>query len=235
MTIYNRAEKKEFRDPMKDRNTSRSVERVRPRETSNSPFSGIDPEFHYDRMTTIKQLNGQQGLYDNLMRILRRSESIGEISRSAFNEYKALADKEMQKAERAEQRKAEKEAQKQEQTLVTYSDPERDYRLEEEKYRERKAELDERRVRGEDIEEEQPLEKEGKLAKLKKAFAFLGSPLGRVSLFIVLGLFLIFYLTKGSMSDVIESPFIIILAVLFIILILGRGGKTRSVESNNWF
>ncbi len=234
MTVYNKGrEYKEARESTKERTEERSPSHRL--ERKEQPIVN-DPEFHEEIMENIKQLTGQQGLYENFRRKLRRAEENGDITKDNFIYYKSLADKQMQKQEKSAQKKAEKEAQKQEQIAVTGSlnyDSNYEERLKREE--EAKAKLDDRKVRGENIEEDAKKENGSKLSKFKQFFTFMKSPIARVGIFIILGVFLIFYLTRINMGDVIDSPIIIILAVLFIILILGRGGKTRSVDSNSFF
>jgi len=71
-----------------------------------------------------------------------------------------------------------------------------------------------------------------KLSKFQKFALFLKSPLARVILFVLLGTFLLSYLTHSSINQLPEAPYIILLVVLFIILVLGRGGKSKSLNTD---
>lgn len=227
MAIYNRGtEKKEYREPVREHKEP-IKEQVK--------FANVDIDLHDEITNNIKKLKTQVD-FDHFRDVLRNILRSNEISSEDFEAYVSKAKQRISAISKRESQKqnAEAEESKFNETNANYDSG---YKSNErDDLHELDKKLDERKVRGEDIEEEIKPESKSKLSKFRRALNFMRSPIARVGLFIILGLFLIFYLTKGSMSDIAESPLIIILAILFIILVLGRGGKTRSTEqSSNWF
>lgn len=225
MSVYNKGFEK--KSPIREIERQRPIRESKPKERIK--FESVNSEYHEDFMAHISQLNGKPGLYDRLLYNLRLAEANNEITKQDFFDYKELADKQMQKKEKQLQRKQEKD-QKSNTSNSNSSDPSNyvDYEQKKEK-KETEWNL-EKKVRGE-VEKipEEKYEEEHlkKTSRFRKIFEFLKTPLSRVIIFVILGIFLLFYLTKSGISQSLESPFFIIVAILFMILILGRGGKTR--------
>ena len=172
------------------------------------------------------------GLYHTLLQNLRRAYDEGAIDLEQFNHYKGLADQSIDKEASKQQKKtffdggsAKKESkkktveEKEEESSSGYGSSEK---------------ADEAmRVRGEKNLDEETLKAKKeenlgkKIGKFKAFVEFMQTPIARVLFFIIVGVFLLIYLTKSNMSDVLGSPMIIVLVVVFMFLILGKGGKTR--------
>jgi len=224
MDIYNRARTKI------DKTFERETKRVKEPERRASPISE-DIELNESCKTLIDQIKSQSivdtrhGSYQTLLTILRREFSRDNITQTQFNYYKKMADevisqnqKKVQKKERTKQKKLEVE----DDSGPTYDAP----------AIQKKDEADRLRVRGErNIDEEMLKEKEeekGKrIGRFKALVEFMQTPIARVLIFIILGIFLLVYLTRSSMTDALGSPLIIVLVIVFILFILGKGGKAR--------
>lgn len=193
-----------------------------------------DLELHDGFMVKIQQIadqkisNKEHGIYQILLQDLRRALGRDEITRQEFDDYKNLADqvidKEIAKASKKlslKQKSNEKEIKK-EKEESNLREPESNTPV---------PDFNKKKVRGEESLDEKTVNAKEEL-KFKGnkwgAFKqFIGSPISRILLFVVLAVFLMFYITKTNMADVLSSPMILILAVVFIVLIVGRGGKTR--------
>ncbi|PIU22179.1 MAG: hypothetical protein COT14_02380 [Candidatus Diapherotrites archaeon CG08_land_8_20_14_0_20_30_16] len=217
MPIYNKG--KEIQQPQ--------IERREPIKIKTEPAKfAEDPELHTDLTRKINELRvDKEGLYENLMRDLRLLNYNGNISRDTLTYYKELADKKLEKERQRIAKNKQEKTEEQRSSSVSLTLIEG-----------RELEEKKRFMKEQQREEERTLEEKQQIvprpSKWRTFSFFLKSPLARVILFVILGTFLLLYLTRGSMTQMLKSPYIIILAVFFIILVLGKGGKSKSLSGS---
>lgn len=172
-----------------------------------------------------------EGEFTMFVRTLKRAREIGELADSDFDYYMGEAHKKIKRLKNSQTKTEEKQKQTQNTSKIavpeTISSDIEEKEDKEESNREKK-------VRGERNIDEESLrakdeEKLGtKIGKFKAFAEFMQTPIARVLFFIIIGVFLLIYLTKNSMADVFGSPLVIVLVIVFMLLVLGKGGKTRS-------
>lgn len=158
--------------------------------------------------------------FNNFLRVLKLDLRSGAIEREEYDYYARMANKKHENHLRKNIRKESEEPMFSEESY-------KDSSIKESKLKE----LEERKLEEKKLAEKEAVEENhGRMPFLKKMFAFFKQPGARILIFIILAAFLLYYLTRSTMSDVVQNPSILVVVVLIIIVILGRGGKTRTYE-----
>lgn len=210
-----------------ERKAPRKIFAEVPREKLNSkpvsrPVKKVNFDL-YENITSRRKISTAE--YNNFLRVLKLDLRSGNIEREEYDFYARLANK-----------KHDAHLRKQtvsENPIIDSSASEEAIRKVESAEREEKIkELNEKRLKERELkgEKEESLEEHKKMPFLKRMFTYFKTPGARIFLFIILAAFLMYYLTRSTMNDVIQNPSILIVVVLIIIVILGRGGKTRTYE-----
>lgn len=177
----------------------------------------------YDHVSSKRSISTAE--FNNFLRVLKLDLRSGALDREEYDFYARLANK---KHESYLKRNVVSEENLQE----TSNSEEYLRRLKEKEYEEKMKELEEKKLLDRESMEKEPLEENKKMSILKRIRSFLGKPSVRIFAFIILAAFLLYYLTRSTMSSAIQNPSILIVVVLIIIIILGRGGKTRAYDPN---
>jgi hypothetical protein len=213
------------------------VERPKEKKEYGRPVMNIteDIDLHDGFMIKIQEISHKKidtkehGIYQNLLIDLRRAYGLDEITKTQFDYYKSLADQVIDK-EIAKTSKKSNSRSKQKDSEIETTNDRSDSKNKEVEIRENNPD-GKKKVRGEEsLGDKLVAGKEELKLKMNKwdmFKEFIGSPVSRILLFVVLAVFLMFYITKTNMADLMGSPMILILAIVFIIIIVGRGGKTR--------
>jgi hypothetical protein len=176
----------------------------------------------YDHVSSKRAISTAE--FNNFLRVLKLDLRSGALDREEYDFYARLANK---KHESFLKRTVSEES-----TQETSNSEEYARRLKEREYEEKLKELEEKKLLERESMEKEPLEENKKIPILKRIKSFLGKPSVRIFAFIILAAFLLYYLTRSTMSSAIQNPSILIVVVLIIIIILGRGGKTRTYDPN---
>lgn len=206
------------------------------RKHSEKPSASKDPELHKTIMENIRQINGEQ-MYNVALKNLRLLYRADLLSQNSFEYYKKFADQHKNKAEKKS--KSEIKSKRVAGSHAGNYVPDIEQRISKD-YSEDKRKLEDKtylkaRERKEYDKEYDEKLKDTPINRFRSIVSFFKSPMSRIFLFVILGVFLLFYLTRNSMANTLDSSLFLILTILFMVLILGKGGKTRNYNNSSWF
>ncbi len=205
-----------------EKKAPRKIFAERPREALKPKLKEIPRNYDvYDNISNKRIISTAE--YNNFLRVLKLELRSGDLEREEFDYYARLAKK---KYENYLKRQQSEDVERSEPTVSVNEDALR--RVSERELEEKR--IEERRLKEKELSEDPEYTR--KVPFLQRMRAFMKKPSIRIFAFILLAAFLMYYLTRSTMSNVVQNPSILIVVVLIIIIILGRGGKTRTYEPN---
>jgi len=217
MSYYNKAEPRKY-----------IPEEPKPLPSAHIENKKIPSHLHDELVRDINNID-QEGLLVTFKKKTRDYNAEGHFSRAIMLNYNALAEQQYKKAIKLKQKLRERQIKRSREKAMVGRTPKQDAPEEVVDFnpalKEESKEDQEIKLR-EHSENPEKLEKKAKLAKI---MSIMKTPLFRVGAFVIIGIFLLFYMTRVGLAEIVDSPFIVVLVVLILLLIIGKGGKTRKI------
>lgn len=191
------------------------------------PKPSRNQEQHKNIIDNLKHINGDQ-MYNIALKNLRLLYRNNELSQNSFEYYKRYAEKRKLLAEKKLEKK----------NKSVSNDTHKgtfESNFDDESYESSKSMKFERKLEEEDDKEHKEKLRKTRVSQIKSILSFFKSPYSRVFLFVILGIFLLLYTTHGGMGNSLNSSMVLILIILFMVLILGKGGNTRTYDKSDWY